>query len=56
MLGDMPLSRDAIEELKTIYRKEYGRELSDEAAWEMGHRLLRVFAILMRRPPKLSDD
>jgi hypothetical protein len=44
----MPLPPRAIEELKAIYRKEYGRDLSDEAAWEMGHRLLRIFAVLTR--------
>lgn len=46
----MPLTRRAIEELKTIYRRKYGTDLSDDEAWEMGHRLVRVFAFLTRRP------
>ncbi len=44
----MPLSRKAIEKLKTIYKDAYGKELSDDDAWEMGHRLLRVFYVLTR--------
>lgn len=46
----MPLPRHAIEELKVIYRKHYGKDLTDDEAWAMGHRLLRVFAVLMRVP------
>lgn len=42
----MRLAQSDIDELKMIYRKEYGRELTDEAAWEMGERLLRLFRIL----------
>ena len=51
----MPLSRKAIEELKTIYKDAYGKELSDHDAWEMGHRLLRVFYVLTR-PIDEEDD
>lgn len=46
----MPLSRHAIDKLKAVYRKHYGEELADEAAFEMGNRLLRVFGVLMRLP------
>jgi hypothetical protein len=49
----MPLSRSAIEELKAIYKKAYGKELSDDDAWEMGHRLLRVFRVLTK---PVDDD
>ena len=51
----MPLSRKAIEELKTIYKDCYGEELSDDDAWEMGHRLLRVFYVLTR-PIEKKDN
>jgi hypothetical protein len=50
----MPLSQQAIEDLKAIYRKHYGRDLPDEEAWEMGHRLLRIFTVLTRMPKKSS--
>ena len=49
----MPLSRKAIEELKAIHKKHYSEDLSDEEAWEMGHRLLRVFYVLTR---PIEDD
>jgi len=51
----MPLSRQAIEELKTIHRRKTGEELSDDEAWAMGHRLLRIFAILTTPPPSEAD-
>ena len=53
----MPLTQQAIEELKTIYRTHYGHDLPDEEAWEMGNRLLRIFAVLTRMPktPRKSE-
>lgn len=47
----MPLSQKDIDELKAIYRKNYGSDLTDDQAWEMGHRLLRVYSVLFRLPP-----
>jgi hypothetical protein len=44
------LTQKAIDELKLIYHDEYGTDLSDDDAWEMGNRLLRVFAVLLRIP------
>lgn len=44
----MPLDQKAIDELKEIYRKEYGEDLSDEEAMGIGNRLLRVFTWLLR--------
>lgn len=53
----MPLDQKAIDELKEIYRQEYGEELSDEEAWEMGNRLLRLFMILTTpRDPMDAND
>ena len=46
----MPLTQKAIDDLKAIYRRKYGADLSDDEAWEMGNRLLRVFAVLTRLP------
>ncbi len=50
----MPLSRKAIEELKEIHKKHYGKDLSEDEAWEMGNRLLRVFDVLTR--PLTADE
>jgi hypothetical protein len=44
----MPLSRAAIDELKAIHLQETGEDLTDDQAWAMGRRLLRVFAWLLR--------
>lgn len=44
------LSPKAIEELKAIYKRHYGEDLSDDEAWEMENRLIRIFAILAREP------
>ena len=53
----MPLTQKAIDELKAIYRRKYGEELPDTEAWAMGHRLVRLFAILTRPPaPPETDD
>lgn len=46
----MPLTQKAIDELKAIYRRKYGEDLPDDKAWEMGNRLLRLFAVLTRAP------
>lgn len=42
----MQLTQEAIDEFKEIYKKEYGKEISDDEAREMGTRLLRVFKII----------
>ena len=47
----MPLTQKAINELKAIYRRKYGKDLPDDEAWAMGHRLVRLFTILTRPPP-----
>jgi hypothetical protein len=41
------LSRRAIEEFKAIYREEYGEDISDDEALEMGLRLLNFLKILL---------
>lgn len=40
------LTQKDIEELKEIYYEEFGEELTDEEAWEMGERLINLFYIL----------
>jgi len=44
----MPLTRQAIDELKEIYQSEFAVDLPDDEAWALGHRLLRLFAVLTR--------
>ena len=39
-----------IAELQAIYRRKYREDLSDDEAWELGNRLIRVFAVLTRDP------
>ena len=43
----MQLTQEAIDEFKAIYKKEFGEDISDAEALEMGTRLLRVFHILL---------
>ena len=49
------LTQKDIDELRAIYRKKYGKDLSNDDAWEMGNRLLRLFAVLTSLPTE-SDD
>jgi hypothetical protein len=41
------LSREAIETFKTIYRHEFGEEVSDDQAVEIGLRLLNFLKFLL---------
>ena len=42
------LSRQAIDEFKTIYQEEFGINLSDDEFQEIAMRLLRFFGILVK--------
>ena len=42
----MHLSQRAIDEFKKIYEEEYGEEISDAEARDMGTRLLRIFMVM----------
>lgn len=44
----MPLSRKAIDDLKTIYRRERQRELSDEEAQAIGNTVLHAYFLVTR--------
>jgi hypothetical protein len=50
----MGLSKEAIEEFKRIYQEEFGKEISDKEAKEMGGSLLSLFKIICRPLPQ--DD
>lgn len=42
------LSKDAIEEFKAIYKKEFGEDISDEEALEKGTELINLFKVIYR--------
>jgi len=42
------LSRQAIEEFRTIYQEEFGEHLSDDEVQEIALRLLRFFGVLQQ--------
>ena len=44
----MNLSKEAIEEYKQIYKKEFGEEISDQEAYEQGSRLIRLLETLYK--------
>jgi hypothetical protein len=46
----MTLTQEAIDKLKAIYKRKTGEELSDEDAWEMGNRLIRIYSLLTSQP------
>jgi hypothetical protein len=45
------LSPQAIDRFREIYREEFGEEISDGQAQEIGLRLLRLFDMLSESPP-----
>ena len=47
----MRLSEQAIKEFKEIYRREYGKTISDDEAQEIGQRLIALFKIIYRPIP-----
>jgi len=54
----MRLSKEAIEEFKEIYKREFGKTISDEKAQELGQNLISLFKIIYRPIPvdKESKD
>jgi hypothetical protein len=52
----MALTQKAIDELKVIHKRHAGETISDDEAWAMGNRLLRIFAILARPPARQSNE
>ena len=43
----MQLSQKDIDEFKEIYRRQFGEDISDDEARQMGTRLLRFFKVLL---------
>jgi len=44
----MPLSKEAIEEYKKIYKEVEGKKISDEEAREQGVRFIKLFRVLLK--------
>jgi hypothetical protein len=43
----MPITQDDIDNLKAIYKNQFGETLSSEEAWEMGIRLVNLYYLLL---------
>jgi hypothetical protein len=53
----MILPQDAIDELKTIYKRDTGVDLTNEEAYDLGNRLLRLFSVICRKElPSDEED
>jgi len=46
------VSKEALEEFKEIYRKEYGKDISDDEAMDLAVNLLGLFKCIYRSLPK----
>ncbi len=51
----MEVTPEALEEFKRIYRKEFGKEISDEEALEMAQRVLVFFSLIYRPLPDQEE-
>ena len=52
----MPLQQHHIDELKAIHKSDFGEELSDKEAWEMGTRLVELFRLLLKNAPNEGES
>lgn len=52
----MEISKEDLEELKNIYKEDYGETLSDAEAREMGQRLINLFRIICQPLPPNSKE
>ena len=51
----MSFSKEAIEEFKEIYKKEFGKEIFDQEALEKATNLLTLFNAIYRPIPKKDE-
>jgi hypothetical protein len=52
----MPLTQQAIDELKQIHKEEFGEELANDEAWDMGIRLINLFTHLSKVKQLKAND
>jgi hypothetical protein len=50
------LSKQAVDEFKALYKKEFGEELSDSEAHEKGLRLINLIKAVYKPIPKIHKD
>jgi hypothetical protein len=50
------LSTQRLEEFKKLYEKEFGETLSGEDAYEKAHNLVRLFDVIYRPIPVVSEQ
>ena len=50
------ISKEALEEFKTIWKKEFGEEISDEKALDKATRLLNLFKAVYKPITKQEYD
>lgn len=48
----MKISKEKLDEFKQIYHRQFGEEISDEEAFEMGLELLNFLRVIYRPLPK----
>lgn len=46
------ISEKALKEFKEIYKEEFGEDISDEEAIDLGTRLINLFKVIYRPIPK----
>jgi hypothetical protein len=52
----MRLSKEAIEEFKEIYQKEFGESITDAQACEKFYRLVNLLRTILKKPTKKDQD
>lgn len=50
------LPKEAIDEFKAIYKKEFGEEISDSEAYEKGLRLIQLIKAVYSPMPEIQED
>lgn len=53
--SSMPIMQHHIKELKTLYLKQSGKNLSDKEAWDMAIRLVNLFRVLLNDKNEPKD-
>jgi hypothetical protein len=51
----MKLNKKAIDEFKEIYFREFGQQITDEEAQELGSKLISLVKIICRPIPEHTD-
>jgi hypothetical protein len=52
----MKFTKEQLDEFKQIYKKEFGKEISDEEALEMATDLINLFKVIYRPIPTNNQE